>query len=102
MSCSRKFLRSEAWPLCRNIILVMNFFLIFLKLLRIKITFSRFDLIYFQILIISFVKRKASSTIEQQKCKGHKKRDQLLVLKEQFNYYTCGRQQSVITNLLFF
>ena len=28
-----------------------------------------------------FVKRKANSTIEQQKCKGHEKRDQILVLK---------------------
>ena len=33
-----------------------------------------------------FFKRKANSTIEQQKCKGHEKRDQLLVSKVEFNF----------------
>ena len=35
---------------------------------------------------ISFVKRKANSTIEQRKCKGHKKSDPLLTSKMEFNY----------------
>ena len=34
-------------------------------------------MIYFWVKFISFVKRKAKSTIKQQKCKGHKKRDRL-------------------------
>ena len=37
--------------------------------------------IFFLVKFISFVKRKANSTIDEQKCKGHEKRDQLLVSK---------------------
>ena len=35
---------------------------------------------------ISFVKKKANSGTEQQKCKGHEKRDRLLIAKMEFNY----------------
>ena len=35
---------------------------------------------------ISFVKRKAKFTIEQQKFKGHEKRDRILVSKVEFNF----------------
>ena len=33
-----------------------------------------------------YFKRKANSTIEQQNCKGHEKRDRLLILKEEINF----------------
>ena len=44
-----------------------------------KVFFSRFDLITFQ------VKAKANSTVEQQKCKGLAKRDRLQLSKLELN-----------------
>ena len=38
-----------------------------------------------------FVQRKANFTIEQQKCKGHKKRDRLLISKREFNFKISQR-----------
>ena len=40
----------------------------------------------FQVQLISFVERKANSTMEHQKCKGHETRNRLLVSKMEFNY----------------
>ena len=39
------------------------------------------SLVLLKIYLISFVKRKANSTIEKQKCKSYEKRNRLLVLK---------------------
>ena len=41
---------------------------------------------FFKVQCISIVKRKASSFMEQQKCKGHEKRDRLLISKMEINY----------------
>ena len=54
---------------------------------------------------IYFVKRKANSTIEQQKGKGHEKRDPLLISKREFGYQIFQRNKSityVFTSQMFF
>ena len=43
-------------------------------------------MISFQVQCITIVKRKASSSIEQQNCKGHHKRDPFLISKMEVNY----------------
>ena len=50
---------------------------------------------------ISFVKTKAISTIEQQKWKGHKKRDRLLVLKVLFKYQISQRVKALYIDPVF-
>ena len=42
----------------------------------------------------SFVKRKANSTIERQKCKGHEKPDRLLISLMEFNYQISQRNKN--------
>ena len=60
--------------------------------------FLRFDRSFFiQVQFISFVKRKANSTIEQQKCKGHEKRGRLLVSKVDLNYQISERSKKKLT-----
>ena len=70
-----------------------EFFLFFffsgknLKFVQAQIHFfcgSAFD--FFKYQFISFVKRKANSTIKYQRCKGHEKCDRLQVLKVEFNF----------------
>ena len=43
----------------------------------------------------SNVKKKANSTIEQQKCKSHEKRDRLLISKMEINYQISQRNKSL-------
>ena len=43
---------------------------------------------------ISNVKRKANSTIDEQNCKGHKRRDRFLVSKEEFNFQVSQRKKN--------
>ena len=50
----------------------------FIELFRLKFTFL---VICFLIQFVSFAKRKANSTVEQQKCTGHEKHDRLLISK---------------------
>ena len=45
--------------------------------------------------IFFFVKRRAKSTVEQQKCKNHLKRDRLLVSKVELNYQISSEIKSV-------
>ena len=45
--------------------------------LRLILTFDHITGFFFQVHLISLVKRKAKSTIEHQKCKGYEKRDRL-------------------------
>ena len=57
--------------------------------------FRGFELyFFFQVQSISFVKMKANSAIEQQNCKGHEKRDRLLISKMEFNYQISHRNKS--------
>ena len=49
---------------------------------------------FFLVQFISIVKRKANSTIEQSNCKGHEKRDRLLILKMEINYQIYQRNKS--------
>ena len=42
--------------------------------------------VFFRVQCISIVVKKANSTIEQQKCKGHEKRDRLPISKMEINY----------------
>ena len=62
-------------------------FLVFFKenLFTLNLIFRSLNLIALKLRFISFVKRKANSTIEQKRCKCHEKRDRLLVLKMEFN-----------------
>ena len=53
-------------------------------------------MISFQVQLISFIKRKANSTIEQPKCKGHEKHDTLLVSKWDLNYQIFQLNTKVI------
>ena len=43
-------------------------------------------LLFQEVQFVSFVERKANSTIEHQNCEGHKKRDQLLVSKADLHF----------------
>ena len=52
-----------------------------------NLLFRGFTLIsFFLVQFTSFVERNANSTIEQQKCKVHEKRDRILNSKMEFNY----------------
>ena len=57
-------------------------------------------MISFKVQCISIVKRNANSTIDQRNCKGHEKRDQLLILKMEINYQVSQRNKS--RDLFFF
>ena len=48
----------------------------------------------FSIDSISIIKRKANSNIEQQKCKGHEKRDRLIISKMDFRNQISQRNKS--------
>ena len=50
----------------------------------------------FQVQCISIVKRKTNSPIEQQKCKGHEKRDRLLISKMEINHQISQRNKSCL------
>ena len=50
---------------------------------------------FFSSSVIFFVERKADSTIEQLQCKGHEKRDRLLVWKGQFNFQISQRIENL-------
>ena len=52
-------------------------------------------LISFQVLFISIVKRKAKSTIEQEKYKGYEKRDRILASKVKFNFQIFQRNKKI-------
>ena len=41
-----------------------------------------------------FLARRANSTVEQQKCKGHEKHDRLLVSKVEFNFQISHRNKN--------
>ena len=58
------------------------------KFVHAQIHFSAVSLLTsFSVQFISFVeKRKANSTFDQQKCKGHEKLDRLLLSKVELNY----------------
>ena len=43
---------------------------------------------------VHFHKRKANSTIQKQKCKGHEKRDRHLISKMEINYQISQRNKS--------
>ena len=58
--------------------------------------FAVWHLISFELQFISFVKRKENSTMEQRKCKGHEKRDRLLVTKVVFNFQISLRNWKLI------
>ena len=57
--------------------------------------------LYFYVQCISIVTRKANSTIEQQNCKGHEKRDQLLVSKADFDFQTSQRNKNFTYGYIF-
>ena len=46
------------------------------------------------------VERKANSTIEQQKCKGHEKRDRLLISKIEIIYQISQRNESFASEMI--
>ena len=50
-------------------------------------------MISFNAQCISIVKRKANSTIEQQKCKGREKRDRPLISKIEINYQDSSEKE---------
>ena len=64
------------------------------KFFHAKFRFFFCGLTNFQVRFISFVKRKANSTIEQQKCKGHGKRDRLLISKFKLIFQILLRMKS--------
>ena len=49
----------------------------------------------FQVQFISFVKRNANFTIEQQKFKGHEKCNRYLVSKVEFNFQISQRNENL-------
>ena len=58
-------------------------------------------MISFKVQCIFIVRRKANSNIEQQKCKGHKKRDRLLVSKVEFSYQISSEVKSLRIDPIF-
>ena len=50
-------------------------------------------MVSFEVQCNSIVKRKANSTIEQQKCKGREKRDRLLISKMEIKYQISQRNK---------
>ena len=58
----------------------------FLKVQEGVLFFADSVLISSQVQFFSLNKRKTNSTTEQRKCKGHAKRDRLLIAKMEFNY----------------
>ena len=50
---------------------------------------------------ISIVKRKANSTIEGQKCKGHEKPDRLLIFKLEIKYQISQRNKFLPIDTVF-
>ena len=50
--------------------------------------------------LISYVKRNANATIEQQKCKGLKNLDRLLILKMEFNNQIFQRNENLTLFIL--
>ena len=55
----------------------------------------------FFVQFVSFDKRKANSTIEHRKCKGHEKLDRLLTSKIEFNYQISQRNNKNPINPVF-
>ena len=72
-----------------------NFFQEVLNLFRLKFIFTWF-FDFFQFQFLSFVERKAYSTIGQQKCQGHEKRDQLLVSKVDLSFQISQRNKILL------
>ena len=62
----------------------------FLNLFTHNFDFSRF---FFEVQCISIFKRKKNFFIEQQKVKGHEKRDRLLISKMETNYQISQRNK---------
>ena len=50
-----------------------------------NILFQGLTFVFFSGSVHYLVKRKANSTIEQRKCKGHEKRDRFLICKMDFS-----------------
>ena len=63
---------------------------LFSRLIFLDLTFR-----FFLSSIFFFVKRRAKSTVEQQKCKNHLKRDRLLVPKVELSYQISSEIKSV-------
>ena len=66
------------------------------NLFKLKFNFRSSTFDFFLSYIHFFLKRKANSPIEQQKCKVTKKRDQILVSKVEFNFQICSRTKKII------
>ena len=62
-----------------------------LKIFTLSFDFSVVWLDFFQVFFISLVERKFNPIIEQRKCKGHEKRDRILVPKVEFNFHISKR-----------
>ena len=56
---------------------------------------------FFQVLFISLVERKFNPIIEQRKCKGHEKRDRILVPKVEFNFQISKRNKKIYLPMQF-
>ena len=66
-----------------------------LKIVQAQIKFIVVWLDFCDVHFIYFGKRQASATIEQQKCKGYEKRDQILSSKVEFNFQVSQRSKNV-------
>ena len=78
----------------QTLIQVARIFQVFLgKIVQAQIVFPVWVLISFSVKFHSFVKKNASSTIEQRKCESHEKRDRLPFAKMAISYQIFQRNK---------